>query len=640
VYTIDCDVACTDANAVQGYLQGLVASGERVRLEEHFDVCDDCRGLLVGAAQALADDDDAASAAGVDAPLPCGARVGRYVVEEALASGASGVVYVAADPDLYRRVALKILRPGVADDGLLREAQALARVSHPNVVSVFDVGTHEDHVFLAMELVEGGDLRDWLSAARRRRREILELFLAAGRGLAAAHAAGLVHRDFKPANVLVGEDRRVRITDFGLALGPGGEERGALVGTPAYMAPEQQLGRPADPRSDQWGFCVALYEALYGHRPFAAPSLTELRRIVVAGAVRPEPRRSPVPRSLRRILLRGLQVEPGQRFPSMTALLSALARDRWRAARSMAIAALLLVAAAGGLVADATARARGERAAVAELVAAGGHVERAMALRYAAFAALAEPTALLPALREVAGSADGVDFGLGDTGVDARRHAELHDHLASADWSMWTRAGPIAVADYKGRLVYSSAAPDRFGGELTRLEAVARAYDGGSDLCAMLVRGDDPNVTASGLLAGPRAGVLALLARPAAGRPPRAVFAAALDGDRLLEDLAPPAGARVALRAHDGASQGAVPAAVVARAAAAAEPVTLDADGRRWLALARALPGPDGAEAIGSVVVARELGAAGLFRGARALCAGLAAASLLLLALGAARLRG
>src|SRR5262245_37690244 len=205
-----------------------------------------------------------------------------------------GVVYAAYDPELDRRVALKLLHAGGSVEArkrLLREAQAMARLAHPNVIAVHDVGTWGDEVFVAMEFVEGPTLAERVRDEEPGWREVLDLYLQAGEGLAAAHVAGIVHRDFKPQNALVGRDGRVRVLDFGLARGTGalppreaeeGPDSGAApgllvtpltrsgsrMGTPAYMSPEQFEGLPADELSDQFSFCVALYEALYGERPF------------------------------------------------------------------------------------------------------------------------------------------------------------------------------------------------------------------------------------------------------------------------------------------------------------------------------------------------------------------------------------
>ncbi|MCX4240847.1 serine/threonine-protein kinase [Paraliomyxa miuraensis] len=281
-------------------------------------------------------------------------KIGRYEVLETLGMGGMGVVYAAWDESLGRRVALKLL-PGKHVGStrerarLAREAQALAKLSHPNVVHVYEVGEHEHGVFVAMELVEGVSLREWQLRATRTPEELVEVYLQAGRGLAAAHRAGLVHRDFKPANVLVGNDGRVRVVDFGLAQGPGlaaattsGTGRtlsvppqspvtrtGALAGTPAYMAPEQIAGHEADARADQFSFCVALYEALAGCRPFGVGAL----RLASEPGVPPRPTRGArrIPLLLDRALRRGLAIEPSRRFLDMDALLRAIeARAIWR----------------------------------------------------------------------------------------------------------------------------------------------------------------------------------------------------------------------------------------------------------------------------------------------------------------------
>jgi hypothetical protein len=299
--------------------------------------------------------------AGLD--LPRGTGVGRYLVLERVGRGGMGEVYAAYDPELHRKVALKMLLTGAAEEPsreflrtrLVREAQAMARLAHPNVVAVYDVGTHAGQVFVAMEFVDGQTLTTWLAETPRPWREVLSLFVPAGRGLAAAHAAGLIHRDFKPDNVLVGRDGRPRVTDFGLAhLGADGasgasgsappERRlsltstGELLGTPAYMAPEQFAGKAADARTDQFNFCAALYEALYGQRPFAGESFVALAQAVTRGEVRPAPRGSPVPPWLRAEVLRGLSLRAEDRHPSMEALLAAVDRDPAARTRRVALA--------------------------------------------------------------------------------------------------------------------------------------------------------------------------------------------------------------------------------------------------------------------------------------------------------------
>jgi tetratricopeptide (TPR) repeat protein/predicted Ser/Thr protein kinase len=283
--------------------------------------------------------------------LERGTAVGRYMILDRIGSGGMGVVYAAWDPELERRIALKLLRPERLGSGpdrprLLREAQAMARLTHPNVVAVHDAGTFGDRVFVAMELVEGRTLRQWLAEASRSRREILETFLAAGRGLAAAHAAGLVHRDFKPENVLIGKDGRARVVDFGLARESGeaeGEEWGVVQGTPAYMAPEQLRGIATDVRSDQFSFCVAVYEALYGERPFAGKGPREIAEAVLRGEVRPEPAGTKVPGRLRQVLLRGLKARPEDRYPSMNDLLRDLEHDPEAVRRRWLLAAAVVL---------------------------------------------------------------------------------------------------------------------------------------------------------------------------------------------------------------------------------------------------------------------------------------------------------
>ncbi len=301
-----------------------------------------------------------------------GDLLGRYVVLERIGRGGMGVVYAAYDPELDRRVAVKLLTRIDREDTslgrsrLLREAQAMARVSHPNVVAVHDVGTVVDPargpvVFVAMELVVGRDLRAWLAERTRPLSDVLDAFVQAGQGLLAAHRVGLIHRDFKPANVLVGDDGVVRVGDFGLARRLGAPQEasidanrsdrapvpidaitrtGAIIGTPAYMAPEQHLGRELDPRADQFSFCVALYEALYGERPFLAKHPVELMVQVTKGELAPVPRGSSVPGWIRRVLVRGLAPEPADRWSDMGALVRALHRDPARTRRTVAAAAI------------------------------------------------------------------------------------------------------------------------------------------------------------------------------------------------------------------------------------------------------------------------------------------------------------
>jgi serine/threonine protein kinase/tetratricopeptide (TPR) repeat protein len=313
--------------------------------------------------------------------LPIGACVGRYQILGAIGRGGMGEVYAAYHPDLDRRIALKIVGESGADTEerrarLLREARAIARLSHPNVVAVYDAGTVGEQVYIAMELVEGTTADVWLAAARRTWREVLDVFVAAGRGLVAAHAAEIVHRDFKPQNIMIGRDGSVRVMDFGLARLPGNDhgppalpsaldaqprapalptatvtKTGALLGTPAYMAPEQFRGERADARADQYSFCVSLHEALYGvrprltHLPTANASPSSMRDAP------PSRGRAGVPVWLKHTIERGLSADRDRRFPSMSELLRVLERGTTRRRRRVTALlgglALTMIAVAG-----------------------------------------------------------------------------------------------------------------------------------------------------------------------------------------------------------------------------------------------------------------------------------------------------
>jgi hypothetical protein len=291
-------------------------------------------------------------------------RLGRYRLLERIGRGGMGIVFAAHDDELDRRVAIKILLPSreredrTSSTRLRREAQALARLSHPHVVQVFEVGEAQGHAFVVMELVAGMTVREWLEHGARSVDETLDVFVQAGRGLAAAHAAGLVHRDFKPENVIVGDDGRVRVLDFGLvrersmpaphradSLAQVLTHTGAVMGTPAYMAPEQKQGDTADARSDQFAFCVALHEALCGHRPHADPAGP------AAARARGEPA-GRIPKRVRRAIARGLAADPALRWPSMAGLLAALdpRRARWRVVRWVALTGVSTALLGAGLL--------------------------------------------------------------------------------------------------------------------------------------------------------------------------------------------------------------------------------------------------------------------------------------------------
>jgi tetratricopeptide (TPR) repeat protein len=295
---------------------------------------------------------------------PWPVTIDRFRVEGVLGIGGMGVVLSAHDPELHRKVAIKLVATGGAADAqarLLREARAAAQLSHAHVVAVHDVGVIGDRVWVAMERVDGEDLAAWLERPRALG-AVLDVFAQAGRGLAAAHRAGIVHRDFKPANVLVGRDGQVRVADFGLArltssadqaasaagdLGALATETGGLVGTPAFMAPEQLAGEPVTPASDQFAFCVALYRALTEQSPFVGDDVVARLAAMDAERVQPWPRANRVPGWLRGLIERGLRRAPRARFASMDELLVALARGRRRRARR----GLVITAGAGVMIA-------------------------------------------------------------------------------------------------------------------------------------------------------------------------------------------------------------------------------------------------------------------------------------------------
>jgi serine/threonine protein kinase len=281
------------------------------------------------------------------------AKIGRFQILGVVAGGSMSVVYKARDEQAGRTLAIKLLNEKGGDDTphgqrMMREAKALAFLAHPNVIELYEAGTFEGRMYLAMELVEGTTLLRWQEAEARPWRAVLDKYAQAARGLQAAHAAGMVHRDFKPANALLGSDGRVRVVDFGLARATDGAERaasapgldvevtntGELIGTPAYMSPEQAKGERVDGRADQFSFCVALYEALYGGRPAGVPPDT--------------PPRGGVPERVHAAIRRGLAKMPEDRFASMEALLHEL--DKRQLSRWVAIVAAVVVLAVAGVV--------------------------------------------------------------------------------------------------------------------------------------------------------------------------------------------------------------------------------------------------------------------------------------------------
>lgn len=365
---------CLTDSQVILFLDTALPAHETANVETHLDGCPACRKLIVAMVQhsrhtAKVSGQNAASSLNSDehARLLSTVTTGstnavivqflqgsvianRYLVLDAIGTGASGVVYSAYDRKLDRKLALKFLTASPYDQlergqsRLLREGQSLARLSHPNVVSVYDVGSFDGYNYIAMELVEGCSLRQWLAEKQPDWRRTAAVFLEAGRGLLAAHGARLVHRDFKPDNVLIGRDGRVRVSDFGFshalsgAATPAAEKDGVplssnaafrlstIAGTPAYMAPEQYHGQPIDGRADQFSFCVALYEALYGVHPFPDDTYEGLRQAVCEGRVRTPPRGRSVPSFLHNAVLRGLRPSPQARYETMAPLCDVLGR--------------------------------------------------------------------------------------------------------------------------------------------------------------------------------------------------------------------------------------------------------------------------------------------------------------------------
>jgi serine/threonine protein kinase len=418
-----------DSADLTRFLRGQLTPERASEVERHLATCQACAARFSAEEEAATVPPDEASYAtgaafGAPTGKASGARpdaapewlqqrrapvrgelVGRYLILERVGQGGMGTVFAAWDPQLGRRVAIKLLRMdkqhaesrSVGQARLLREAQAMARVTHPHVISVFDVGTLGEGVFVAMEFVDGTTLRRWIKEKPHTWRQVLDTFVPAGRGLAGAHAAGLVHRDFKPDNVLIGTDGRIRVTDFGLArLAEEGAEppraalpegaavdespelaqltvEGQAVGTLMYMSPEQRRGEAPDARADQFSFCVALYWALFGVWPFdrqrssaakdgdyspgsshkgtSRPSQRagEEQRAVdpTTGAFEP-PRDSNVPDFVRRAILRGLAPDPKDRFASMEALLSQLEYRPRTIRMATSAAALVLLAGVGG----------------------------------------------------------------------------------------------------------------------------------------------------------------------------------------------------------------------------------------------------------------------------------------------------
>ncbi len=457
-------MSCVSADSLQRFSQGALQGERLAEVERHLDGCADCRALL---AQALRDD---------AAPEPRRPnQVGAYWLEEPIGSGGMGVVYAARDPRLERAVALKLLLADPdhpeAQAALLREARALARLAHPNVLPIYEAGEQDRRVYLAMERAQRS-LADWLLQPHSID-SILELFIAAGRGLEAAHQAGLVHRDFKPANVLLGAQGRPMVADFGLArpvqrVSPGdpgksdspsqsgsasesgSNDNSAVIGQAkqtsaagslAYMSPEQLRGEPLDARADLYSFTAALYQALYGKPPLEAASAAGRLKLLATDSPELSARGrdgSRISRPLRALLARGLRFEPRDRFPSMAALLAALESARYARGRLLVRAALtttlLLALAAAALLVR-------KEAQLERLARERAQLDRSIDALHAQLAAEADPARLASLDTQLARLDQDA---LRDTQGD--RQAEVTDPLERELHALLSRFGADAYA--------------------------------------------------------------------------------------------------------------------------------------------------------------------------------------------------
>jgi predicted Ser/Thr protein kinase len=492
---LDPQSACPDENRLIMCLNGLLDSQSRAEIEQHLDGCDSCRALiaqLLRATTQLSTDSSPVEEA-PDQLLHRGTNLGRYVLLDCIGRGGSGVVYAAYDPELDRKVALKLLRtdlpgdPGAWRASLLREAQAMARLAHPNVIAVFDVGTFREQVFVAMEFLRGCSLGEWLREKQRGWRETVEVFLQAGEGLRGAHQSGLVHRDFKPDNVLVGDEGQVRVTDFGLArpilpMGESAKPRSvpntdtshAIAGTPLYMAPEQWRGHPADERTDQFSFCLSLYEAVYEAFPY--PGRTS---VSFTGQLPPAPKNTSAPAWLRRALARGLSSSPEARYPSMRALLVTLTRGLRAARARVQLAAALTLAVLLGLVVDRAVQVSAEREIEVDLARAAELFRVKAAEQQKSLDARAELTLRKEYVMEALGKADDLDTRLGlsqeskESGLDF-----AHELIRSADLAFLRSEDALLLVDAEARLVYDQADQSVYGQKLSGIDLLDRTLAG------------------------------------------------------------------------------------------------------------------------------------------------------------------
>ncbi|HEX4382618.1 MAG TPA: serine/threonine-protein kinase [Myxococcales bacterium] len=372
-------MSCLTDEQVTDLADGRMEPARALEAQNHLDGCPACRRLVAAVADSGSQATQPADTQPLEMPIGRGTAIGRYLITSVLGAGGMGAVYAGYDPELERRVAIKLLHDRInsedadCEDRLRREARTMARLVHPNVVRIYDVGIHGQRTFIAMELVEGRTLRRWLQGEAPGINDIMAAFAAAGRGLAAAHEAGILHGDFKPDNVFLSHEGRACVGDFGLSrpLERGqstdsfdGGTPGTIRGSPAYLAPEVMAGLRPSAASDQFSFCVSLWEALYGRRPFEGRSPFQLLAQARAREVHPEASKN-VPRALRQVLLRGLDPDPAARHESMAALLEAIEQRPRRKLLLGAIAGAVVVACVLVLARPGSARCSGAAAELA-----------------------------------------------------------------------------------------------------------------------------------------------------------------------------------------------------------------------------------------------------------------------------------